>query len=193
VALVEPGPRLSSPPISPHTHWQAWPCRRRESRVLCEGQAVLLPGRHHAHPGPTRYAHTYTSKPGGRYRTRSHQSTSARSNHRAASAFAAGLSCVIAISLLQHNRLKQPHSHAAGGSQRMARAADCSPATGSGAAGRSGSSVFPRRDQSYCVKWRLPALSRRTCRPRDSGLWRRRSLARSRSGWSRAAGEDGWR
>ena len=124
---------------------------------------------------------TYTSKPGGRYRTRSHQSTSARSNHRAASAFAAGLSCVIAISLLQHNRLKQPHSHAAGGSQWMARAADCSPATGSGAAGRSGSSVFPRRDQSYSVKWRLSALSRRTCRPRDSGPWRRRSLARSRT------------
>jgi hypothetical protein len=33
VALAEPGPGLSSPPISPHTHGQAWPCRRRESRV----------------------------------------------------------------------------------------------------------------------------------------------------------------
>ena len=46
-------------------------------------------------------------------RTRSHQSTSARSNHRAASAFAAGLISVIAISLRQHTRLRRTHSHAA--------------------------------------------------------------------------------
>jgi hypothetical protein len=52
--------RGPSPPRSPHTRWQAWPCRRRESPVLREGQAVLLPGRHHPHR-QGRYAHTRQS------------------------------------------------------------------------------------------------------------------------------------
>ena len=47
---------------------------------------------------------TYISKPGGPYRTRSHQSTSDRSNHCAASASAAGRIPVTFISLVQRTR-----------------------------------------------------------------------------------------
>jgi hypothetical protein len=43
---------------------------------------------------------TYTSKPGGPYRTRSHQSTFDRSNHRATSMSAAGRISVTPISLV---------------------------------------------------------------------------------------------
>src|SRR5215469_16962759 len=47
---------------------------------------------------------TYTSKPGGPYRTRSHQSTLERSNHCAASASAAGHISVTLISVEQRRR-----------------------------------------------------------------------------------------
>jgi len=56
---------------------------------------------------------TYASKPGGPYRTRSHQSTSDRSNHRAASASGAGRISVTLMSLVQRNPGDQLHSHAA--------------------------------------------------------------------------------
>ena len=56
---------------------------------------------------PTSWAsaiRTYTSNPGGPYRTRSHQSTSERSNHCAASGSAADRISVTLISVVQRTR-----------------------------------------------------------------------------------------
>src|SRR5262245_27566574 len=56
---------------------------------------------------------TYTSKPGGPYRARSHQSASVRSSHRAAAASASGRISVTVASLVQHTggRLNRRSCH----------------------------------------------------------------------------------
>src|SRR5215471_20262020 len=70
------------------------------------GSAGALPG---GLPGSGsgywgRAIRTYASKPGGPYRTRSHQSTSDRSNHRAGYALAARRISVTLISVVQGTR-----------------------------------------------------------------------------------------
>jgi hypothetical protein len=55
---------LPSPPRSPRTRWKALRCMSRGSPEPYEGQALLLPWRHHPRPGLGGYAHTRRSPVG---------------------------------------------------------------------------------------------------------------------------------
>jgi hypothetical protein len=104
--VTRDAPRATRPPLR-------WPWR-----ALCppasaaRAQSLTALTRNEPHPKAIR---TYTSKPGGPYRTRSRQSTSDRSNHCAASAPAAARTSVTLISLVQPPAGDQLHCHAAVG------------------------------------------------------------------------------